>query len=139
MTPEAGQWAVVCAKADPRRSAMEVSIQTRGVGEARWFDPADLHELDRIVRRGNVHAVLFPAPGDLLKGMWAEEIELAEWPAQVQIEFLENPQGKALAESTWSGWQQWRGAHRRRQAIAGLVLSAVVLALSFILCVWLAR
>jgi hypothetical protein len=134
------------------RDELERWLAQHGIAEAEWFAPGDLHDLDRAVRRGRIGHVVFPDAADLLAGIWEEEIVFEEWQTTgVRVEFA-NVQGSVSTATTPTpasglvqinevvrNWQSWRQRHRRRQAITGAVVSAAVLAISFILCVLLAR
>jgi hypothetical protein len=128
---------VVCGSAGGK-AVVEAWLAQRGYERVKWYAPGELHDLDRDVRRGRVGRVVFTGLPDLLEGIWEEEIEFGEWPGQVGIEFVEPP-GERGVQITATSWQQWRRRHRRRQAVAGAVLSAIVLAAAFGLCVLLAR
>ena len=136
-TKPAGATGVVCESREGR-AALEAYLAERGIGQAKWFTPGELHDLDREVRRGRIGRVIFAGLPDLLAGIWEEEIELGQWPAGVGLEFAAPP-GDDVVRITAASWQQWRKRHRRRQALAGAILSAIVLAVAFGLCVLLAR
>ena len=87
---------------------------------------------------GRIRRVVFAGLPDLLEGIWEEEIVFEEWPDDVRIEFVEPP-GDAAIGIMAASWRRWRRRHRRRQAVAGAVLSAIVLAASFLLCVLMGR
>lgn len=120
------------------RAAVETHLAQWGIEQVKWYTPGELHDLDRDVRRGRVVRVVFGGLPDLLEGIWEEEIELGEWPEQVAIEFVKPP-GERAVQLTAESWQQWRRGHRRRQALAGGIVSALVLAAAFVLCTLLAR
>lgn len=132
----AGGIGVVCGP-EGDKAAMEAYLARRGVGQAKWYTPGELHDLDRDVRRGRVERVVFAGLPDLLAGIWEEEIEIGAWPPGVGMEFVEPPGDDAVPIMAAS-WRQWRRRHRRRQAAAGAVLSALVLAAAFVLCTLLA-
>ncbi len=134
----AGLTGVVCGPGDGHRALLETHLARQGVEGAQWFTPGELHDLDREVRRGRIRQVIFAGLPDLLEGIWEEEIVFEEWPADVRIEFVEPP-GDGTVGLVAASWRSWRRRHRRRQALAGVVLSAMVLAASFVLCVVLAR
>jgi hypothetical protein len=133
--------AVVC---DPRgggAGAIRRFLQDRGLSDAQWYAPRDLNDVDRAVREGRVRCVVFPGLSDVLEGLWNEEIAADAWLAiGVRIEVAAAPASDAVAglPEVFAIWQRWRRARRRRQAVAGVVLSLVVLAAAFVL-VWWAR
>jgi hypothetical protein len=128
---------VVCG-ASGDKAKMEAFLAARGYAPAKWYTPGELHDLDRDVRRGRVDHVVFAGLPDLLVGIWEEEIEFGTWPAEVGVEFVAPP-GDQTVQLTEASWQQWRRQHRRRQALAGGIVSAIVLAAAFVLCVVLAK
>lgn len=134
----AGPVGVVCGPDDARKAALEAYLTRREIRDTKWFAPGELHDLDREVRRGRMQRVIFLDQSDLFEGIWEEEIVFEEWPASVALEFAESSGDDAM-RGLAASWRAWRQRHRRRQAVAGVVLSAIVLAASFVLCVLLAR
>lgn len=128
---------VVCA-ADADRPALEAFVAQFTELQPKWYAPGELHDLDRDVRRGRIERVVFAGLPDLLRGIWEEELEFEQWPAGVRVEFV-RPPGDDTVQAVAASWRQWRARHRRRQAVAGAVLSAIVLAAAFVLCVVLAK
>jgi hypothetical protein len=133
-----GLFAAVCRPDEAGKAALRAHLARHGLEDAQWFAPGGLHDLDRAVRQGRIRHVIFAGLPDLLQAIWEEEILFEEWPADVQIDFVDPP-GDAPLRAVAASWSAWRQGHRRRQAWAGLVLSVIVLALSFALCVLLAR
>ncbi|NLU20907.1 MAG: hypothetical protein GXW89_09500 [Phycisphaerae bacterium] len=130
--------AVVCRPDDAHKAALESHLAQRGIETAKWFTPGALHDLDRAVRQGRIRHVIFAGLPDLLQAIWEEEIVFEEWPADTHIEFLDPPGGDTV-RTIAASWATWRQQHRRSQAWSGLLLSVLVLILSFALCVYLAR
>jgi hypothetical protein len=129
---------VVCGSDGARRATLQDYLARRNIGEARWFAPGGLHDLDREVLRGRIRCVVFADLAALLEAIWEEEIAFRSWPGELRLEFAEPP-GDGAVRVISESWQAWRERHRRRQAVAGAVLSAAVLGASFALCVLLGR
>jgi hypothetical protein len=128
--------AVVCGPGEDRRKAMQGRMAQQDIDQIKWFAPGRLHDLDRAVLNGQVRHIVFGSISDLLQAIWDEEIAFQDWPAtDLRIDFLDSPEEQTNLRLIAQTWQTWRRAHRRRQAIAGAVVSAVVLGLSFLLCV----
>lgn len=133
MNPSASPVRIAAIATPASRARIESHLAAQGAGEVTWFSLQELHELDRAVRRGKIERVVCAEVADLLQGIWDEEIELDAWPPHVGIEPLVAQEGRDLVESLRRNWFSWRIRHRRRQALAGAVLSALVLAASFCL------
>lgn len=131
--------ALVAGRDDVRTPAAQALLEAQPADTLLRFAPADLQALDRAVIGGRVRRVLFTDPADLLRGVWDEEITLEQWPADVSVEFPGSPDDPTTLLRAAGAWRQWRRAHRRRQALAGAVLSALVLAVSFLLTTTWAR
>lgn len=135
---ESARVGVVSGRDRASRAALEQYLAGQGIEQVRWFTPGELHDLDRAVRRGRIDHVVFPAVPDLLAAIWDEEIIYDEWPAGVRVDFVRPPDDKTIPLVAKS-WRIWRKSHQRRQAVAGAVLSMLVLILAFCCCVLLAR
>jgi hypothetical protein len=128
--------AVVCDRRSPEARQVEEYLRAGGIEGARWFTPRDVDEADEAVREGGTSRIVFTNSGVLLNAVWDEEIDLQSWVAAgACIEFAESR--GAVAESTilyvlenWRGWNQRR---RYRRAVAGAILSVLVLAAGFLL------
>ncbi len=132
--------AVVCSPDESRRQAIQARLAAQGLDQLKWFAPGNLHDLDRAVLNGQIRHVVFRSLPDLLHAIWEEEIAFEEWPtADLHIDFLEPPDDEDMLRLVSQTWETWRKSHRRRQALAGTVVSFIVLALSFILCLVLNR
>jgi len=141
-TAPASRVVVVVASAHgPDADLALAHLKRQGIYEPEWLASGDLGDLDRAVRRGNVRQVVFPRLGCLLEALWNEEIDLTAWRAAgVRIDVAdagastESPGFCALLDT----WSRFRRARRRRQAVAGGLLSAVALLAAFTV-IWLAR
>ncbi len=125
----------------PDAELVRAHLKGQGGYEPEWLASGDLGDLDRAVRRGSVRCVVFPRLSQLLEALWNEEIDVAAWRAAgVRIDVAEagaSTESGSLA-AVLDAWSQFRGARRWRQAVAGVLLSAVALLAAFTL-VWLAR
>ena len=128
--------AVVCDRRGRNTTIMEAFLQARSLAQARWYAPPDLDDVDRAVRRGDVRRVVFGDLNGLLEGIWNGELEFEQWSAVgTQLEFVEPPGQTAPAHvrTVFASWQRWSRRRRRRQLVAGVVLSVVALAAAFVL------
>ena len=133
---QSGCVAVVCEHGGKDRAAMETYLRTHQVTEAHWYARRDLDEVNQAVRSGNVQRVVFPKVSDLLDGLWTCEITFDQWlAAGTRVEFVESPEQNTAAhvKTIFASWEQWRRLHRRRQVVAGIILSIVALAAAFAL------
>lgn len=127
---------VVCEHDSKDTAAMETYLRARQLTEARWYPRRDLDEVDRAIRSGDVQQVVFPKVSDLLDGFWTGEIAFDQWlAAGAKVEFVESPGQNISADikTIFASWEQWRRPHRRRQIVAGIILSIVALAAAFAL------
>jgi hypothetical protein len=126
--------AVVCDRAGEQAAAMRAFLESRGVEDAAWYAPRDVDDVDRAVRSGAMRRVIFPGTRNLFDAIWDEEISFEQWlKAGASVDFVEKPAGDAAAcvAAMFTSWQHWRRVHRRRQTIAGVVLSMVAIAAAF--------
>ncbi len=121
------------------RPALIAHLAQRGIDNAKWFNLGDLDDLDSQLRHGQIDRVIAPRPSDVLVGVWERELGPDEWPAGIRVEYVEPVEEGELVRIASRSWREWKRLHGGRQIIAGTVLSVVVLAISFVLCVWLAR
>ncbi|MGD8450925.1 MAG: hypothetical protein PVJ57_03830 [Phycisphaerae bacterium] len=102
----------------------------------RWCAPRDVDEVDRAAREKSASRVIFTQTDVLLGGLWSGTLAVDEWPAgAVRVEVL-HPAGAvpaAFVADLVADWGRHRRAQRRRQAVAGVILSAVALAAAFVL------
>jgi len=131
-----GSVAVVCDVGSAAAAAMQAFLRAEAIEDALWYAPREVDEVDRAVQAGTVGRVIFPRPADLLTPLWNHELALDDWWARgVQVDFVEPPEPApvALLQTVAHHWSEWRRHHRRRQALAGVLLSAVALAAAFLL------
>lgn len=121
------------------RPALMAHLAEKGIDDARWFALGDLDHLDSEVRQGQICRVVALRPADLLIGVWERELGPDEWPAGIRVEYVEAAEEGEWVRIASRSWRGWKRSHGGRQIVAGAVLSVVVLAISFVLCVWLAR
>lgn len=102
----------------------------------RWYAPRDLDDVDRAARDGSVSRVVFAQPDVLLTALWSGELAIEEWPAdtaRVDVLHSAGTVPAAFIADLAASWARHRRVQRRRQAIAGVILSAVALAAAFVL------
>jgi len=124
--------------ADPRgvdAAAISAYLTRSGLGDADWYLPRDVDELDAAVQAGVVRTVVFPSIAEALQHGWDETAALATWPERGGVvRFAEEPaDGGAWLAAVWASWQAWRVRRRRRQAVAGAVLGTIALAAACVL------
>lgn len=131
--------AVVCDRRDLDARHLARSAVAEAAGDhpdVRRFSSRELHRLYRQLRRGAVRDVVFPSLPDLLEVVWEDEMDLDRLrEAGIRLHFVEplpdDPAG--LVRLILESWQRWNRRRRKRRAVAGVVLSAVVLAAVFVL------
>lgn len=128
--------AVVCDPHHPAADAVRGYVAARGLAAARWYPLRDIDDVERAILASRVRRVVFASPQDLLTAAWNRTINPTHWsPPGVQIDFADSPPAAANLDvrDALACWQLWDRARRRRQAIAGVILSVVVLAAAFLL------
>lgn len=117
-------------------------LESLGAADAKIHVAGDLDRLDEAVREAGVRCVVFERASDLLRGIWDEQIDFADWQARgVELHFVEpfgTTPGETMAcvQEAWSGWL--RGQQRRRR-VAGAILSAIVLGAVFAMSLFVPR
>lgn len=127
---------VLVSDRDPRHDpALQTSIRAAEIAESRLVDPRDLDDVDRIAAAGEVERVVFVRADDLLAGCWDAQIRVDEWPAEIRIDVLDLPSidARTFADVVGRSWRRWNQARRRRNAIAGVILSAIAVLAAFAL------
>ena len=124
---------VVCDEQDARATTVRAYLAQRGWEQARWFAARDVDEADDLVRGGSVCAVVFPAAGDALRALWDRTADLDGWSKRgVRIELVDSPSAPdAALTDVVAQWAAWRHRTRRRQVIAGVILSLVAIGATF--------
>jgi hypothetical protein len=133
-----GSIVVACDRDGPAAEQVRALLQARGAELDTWYALRDLDELDQAVRAGLVTNVLFARPEDLLNGVWNEDLALDDWVSHgVHVEFATAPPtaGSELTCAAWiaASWHGWNQRRRRRQRVAGVILSAIALVSAFTL------
>jgi len=127
--------AVLCANQGTTAQSVRAYLDSRNLTQTRWYDPLDLDDLDEAVREGRIHRVVFPELSTLLTGIWNGRITFERWlSGDVRLDFVSTPAAgpEALARLIFESWQGWQRRHRRRQAIAGAILSAIIVMVVFL-------
>jgi len=126
--------AVVCDESGDDAKAVRAFLSIEALDEVRWFGRGGVDDVDRGVRSGGIVRVVFPRQAVLLEAMWSGEVDFEAWRrAGVRIDVVES--SSAISEGQLvtiaASWKRWRCGQRRRQAVAGVVLSAVAVACAF--------
>jgi len=129
-----GDLVVVCDRSDDDALKMREYLCSCGM-EARWYALRDLDEVDREVREGRVQRAMFSRWRDLLESIWNGEVNYDRWlSAGVGVEFIESPGESAAACLALVSrcWNDYARTRRRRNAIAGAILSLIALLAAFV-------
>lgn len=135
---QSGQVAVVCERGGEDAARMERYMQTVGLADATWYAPRDLDDVDQSVRAGHVGRVIFPTLAGFLNALWSGSLSAAAWRAcgtQVELAAGDESWTAAQLASLLECWDQSQQRQRRSRAVAGLLLSVLVIAAAFILLV----
>lgn len=126
--------AVIGSRDDAHASNICALLDAHGAPATKWYRPYDADDVSAAIRKGTVARVVFPSLEILLDVLWLERANLRDWqaagvPINVAGPTTENVVDVAIAAQ--QSWQRWRAAHRRRQVVAGVLLSVVALAAAF--------
>jgi hypothetical protein len=131
--PKAGL-AVICKKDGPEAVAMRTHLQTTGTTGAEWFASRDADEVDKRVGQGSIRRVVLPDWGVLLRAIWDEDIHYDRWLSTgTEVSFVSPPAPGSAATAVFEIWSGWNRSRRRRQTVAGAILSVIALAAGFAL------
>ena len=132
---------VVCDRSQPDADKVQALLDRTGVTDAQWFAPRDVDDVDTTVRAGGVERVVFGGLREFLDAAWDDEIAPTAWhELGVRVEFAGPPgeDSNAIIAAVCQNWASWRRRHRQRQAVAGVLLSAVAIVAAFVI-IWAAR
>jgi hypothetical protein len=134
-----GHVAAVCDPRTEHAESMKRFVESQGWVDVRWHSPRDVSDLEQAIRLGGVHRLLFYNVNVLLTDLWSEELPLDRWlDAGVVIEFVEAPPSSdaptaPMLRDLARHYHEWNRIRRRRQVVAGAMLSALVLIAAFLL------
>lgn len=131
-----GHTAVICEPHDDNAAALEAYLQSRGLTDAEWFGPRDVDDVQRGLRAGTIRRVVLPGVSEFLDMLWDGVLDVELWlRADAWLELVESPPADPAEHlrQIVGSWQRSRRARRRRQIVAGLVLSAVAVLAAFAL------
>ena len=123
---------------DPRRSQSEIDqfLERNAVAAAKRYTIHKLDDLNAAVAEGRYASVIFPSISVAIRGVWDGDINFPQWRERnVAIHFVAPAPAAAdqnlalMAEE----WREWNATRRRRNAIAGAILSAFLLAAAFLI------
>lgn len=136
---------VRCAVRGPEneaeRAALTAWLDANGPRETVHFLPKDDDDLDADLCAGRFDCVLFPSVEALLLAIWEHHARLDRWAARgVRIEIADGRDSDHRIETileVHESLRRWRARRRRRQIIAGVILSAVALLAMGVLLFWI--
>jgi len=132
--------AVLAEKQGQAAENVRAYLDAQSLAPAHWYHPTDLDHLDEAVRWGRIHRVVFPELPTLLMGIWDGRITFEHWLSNgIRLDFVSLPAAasESLIRLIFESWRSWRRRHRRRQAIAGAILSAIIILTVFLFVTWL--
>lgn len=127
--------AVLCDKQGITAQPMQAYLESQNITTAQWYEPLELDNLDAAVCQGRVGRVIIPELSNLLNGIWSGRITFDRWlSAEVCLEFMNPPDTDpaAVTRVIFESWQTWRHRQRCRQAIAGVILSMIIIVTVFL-------
>ena len=127
--------AVLCENQGATAQTMRGYLESQNLAHTHWYDPLNLDDLDEAVCRRRIRRVVFPQLSTLLAGIWNGRITFEHWLSSgVRLDFVSPPAAEpvTLTRLIFESWQCWHRRHRRRQSIAGAVLSAIMVATAFL-------
>lgn len=133
---DASAVAAVCDKKGPDAARMAAFLEAQGMSATRWYAIRDLDDVDADATAGRLGTVVFVSWQDLLEGIWTGEVNYGRWlAAGAKVRFVDSPRDDAAAclATLSQAWDRYDQKRRKRNAIAGLVMSFIVIAAAFIL------
>lgn len=127
--------AVLCENEGPIAQGVRHYMASRNLTSTQWYTPLDMDALDTAIRQGQIARVVIPELPTLLAGIWNGRITFEQWlSAGVHLDFVNTPDTapESLTRLIFESWQSWQGRHRHRQAIAGAILSAIIILVVFL-------
>jgi hypothetical protein len=115
-------------------AALDAYLARTGSAGAERFLPKDDDDLNHALCERRFDRVVFADLDALLEAIWKGEAELDRWnEAGIQIDLVCPPTRdedawRPFASITYDSLVRWRKAQRRRQIVAGTILSAIALA-----------
>lgn len=128
--------AVVCGRDSEHAAAVAGLLESLGVSQAGWHLPRAVDDVDRAVRDGHVREVVFARRADLLDAVWSRRIAFDQWRAAgVRVQLADQPEQGAIESliPVIDSWYRWQRSQRRRQWLAGVLLSLAALVAAFCL------
>jgi len=129
-----GDVVVICDSHGAAAETVRGYLTARGIGEAAWVGPHDADDVERAIVAGRVRRVIWPDVAAWLAALWGGQIVASHrWPGGLTVEFADvaGPLDASVVRAIATAWDAWHARHRRRRAVAGLILSAVALAAAF--------
>lgn len=125
---------VVCERHGERASMVYEFLRAEGLDDAAWNEPNELRGLVKAIDEGNVRCVILPDIASLLTALWDQQIPPALWLERgIRIRFASSDSDDQHARKAIEAWRSWDRRHQRRQVVAGVILSIVVLLGGFLL------
>jgi len=118
---------------EARRIGERLRAEGRSV---QWHVLRDVDLVDRDVREGRVREIIVGHCSILLEGIWNGAVSFGEWRrAGVRLEFLESPgeDTATVLATVADAWVRYSQDRRRRQLIAGLLLSLIAALAAFVI------
>jgi len=123
---------VIASKRNQDTSAVENWLQSSNLTAHRWFDLSELDELNKAVCKGQINHVIFESATLLLDALWDNRIEFGKWRHNdIHLDFMKTPH--VTIDVVHHSWQQYIDKHRRRQIVAGAILSGIAVVLGFLI------
>ncbi|MEW6197307.1 MAG: hypothetical protein AB1601_01395 [Planctomycetota bacterium] len=130
-----GEVMVVCDPDGPAAAVVRARLAASGVAQVTWIRPGDADDVDRAVAAGQVKRVIWPDLATWLTALWDGLLVPARWrQPDLTVEFagVTGPLDASVVRAIATTWDAWHARYRRRQAVAGLILSVAALAAAFV-------
>jgi hypothetical protein len=125
--------AVVCERGGPAAEKVTDYLKAHDLRTAEWFPPEDMDDVDEAVTEGRFRRVIFPDLPTLFDAIWDQEMQFDQWlSAGTTVSFVDGPNGEATAVVVFESWREWNQRRRRRQIVAGVILSVVAIVAGFL-------
>jgi hypothetical protein len=115
---------------------LEQFVERNGLTAAKRYTIHKLDDLNGAVVEGRYSSVVFPSESVAIRGIWEGDIDFPRWRERnVAIHFVARaPAGAEQQLGLMADeWGAWNAVRRRRNAIAGSILSVFLLAAAFLI------
>lgn len=102
----------------------------------KLYSTFKLDDVNTAVVEGRITRVVFSSYGAAMRGIWEGDVDFVRWQERgVAVDFVDSAPANAREQLGHMAreWTEWVSARRRRNAIAGAILSVFLLSAAFLI------